>query len=902
METMQHIEEVQKDAPLSDEPRRKGKRIAWILLIAGIVLSIGAAVSLILYFSLRETYLEKLPYDDVDGAVYNNTMVVSKDGLWYLWRDGELSEHGYTYLKNLNDFYTGTSTEQKATRRLFDYYLAKDAENKSYWLIDGNGAEYRIAGDNFSLTEVTLPYLIFTNNTNSRKGAISLSALSSELSAEAEGELAMTKTFLSLSAHKYNEESELYDYLLVSTESETAKNHIYSAAGKRLVSGGTLSVRQFENANQTYTYYFVDETTFAVYSADGVMLSDGETSPILAESGRWGYQISASLDQKTADSFLLVFGGDHAFTLSSAEYDLSTLRIAGDCLILDKIHTDHTVVVTPEKKLLAAYDSVTVGEGILLAYSDGEGDTVYLGKDGRELYRSPYDDLKVHDLSTQSCTVLVSDRINASESGTHSYFFTAPEKTAVRLDLPLHAQVVSAETMCIDQSDTPVYLVSDTDSDGTPLWQIYTPFSANQTGSLYHAIDFYCHGGIVWALGTSYTSETYDILDPFNNRVSLSISAKSGDLARLAFTFRETSALLANPSDPDSTVPMVMLQLTRYEEKQSAVTSGRYFVLYRSAYSESDNFQTASLRVKEVGQNLLLSTPFEFFRAENCLAIHSVSGSQIYRLDDALRLTESASIPYHVAGLITDRLDPTTFYMKISPITDGNASPLQGTHYGLTDSQGNLLLAPCYEQISDASGDRFVVTLRNAQGMVQVKNGEVKTLIDFEFDSLTPLRDGGYLALRRDGKQLLYEDDRLLEGEDLRSVELLSAVLTDEDGFLTYAQAVLVNIGGELQIHLPDTYDTPVCNYVSVPGSHSGTLLDRRAKLVSYYDTAGVLIKTDLLIPTATDEKAFTTQHTGEWYTTRIPDNQSTPISAGDVLNASDRFFHLYPKAEKKTS
>ncbi len=890
----------------NETPKKSSDKKTKIIVIAAVAaLLVILVTSLILFFALRDSYLEDLDYDVVDGPIYNDQMIAAKDGLWYLVKDGKPSEKGYSYLKNLNDFYPDTPADQKASRQLLDYYLAKDAEGGSYILIDKEGNEFIIKGENFSLDSVALPYLIFKNNTDGHQGVISLSALSSELSSSEAGSVSMTKTFLSVSAEKYDSESALYDYLVVTTEDYVQRSHIYSSVGKKILTGNSLTSYSFEKEDEEeIVTYFYDQTAKALYSADGVQLTNGASAPIISTDGTWGYQISKPLNVSASDTteerFLLMFSADATVQVSNANYNFETIKTPYNCLTIDKIHTDATTIISPKSSYTYTYDTVVVKLGMLVATDKDTSETIYLSTDGRKLYSSAkYSDFVVSGLSTDTCTVLTSLQYNATQTEKHSYFFTAPNQEAVRLDLSIHDTVINTGASYVGIDEVPVYLISETQSDGTATRRIYTPFSPNQRSNSYHQIDFYSHGGITWALGTSFTGEVYDLIDPLSNHVAKSIPATSGDLARLDFTYMNAKGMLTDNSDPDSIVPVVMLRMTRHEDRQSEDASARYFALYRTSLMDAQYFQTASLQITEIGQDLVIDDPISFYGAQNCLVTHSVSGDKVYRLDKDLKLVEHASVSYRIEDLITDDLDSNKFYYVVSPLTDGKNAPLSTRYYGITDDQGKVILNPCYEDISTVIGNRFVVTLRNAEGVVEVdEENKVQTLIDFRYQSVYALPDGGFWAVDLDGETILFANGKILEDELLCAVDRIEVIHTDEDGFQTYGYAYIFNIDGELKIHMPETLNAPVCTTVPSISSISDTIDTPHAKLVYYHDASGAPTSSRLLIPTVNAAKAFKDQFTGEWYYSRQASYQLTPATAENILNDSNQFVHLYPKAD----
>lgn len=875
---------------------KKSKK--WIIIGSSVAALLILVIGIILFLVFRNTYLEKLSYDDVGDTMYEHTAIVAEDGLWYLEIGGERSEKGYTYLKSVNDFYTSTELSHLSSRQLFPYYLARTEGYGNYLLLDTSGREYRIEGDNFSLSEAALPYLIFVNNTNSRMAALSLLSLQSELSTRSDTEIAFSQTFPSLSAHKFDEDSENYDYLFAKSNNEEKPHSIFSSTGTRLLNGGEISTRILEKENGDPVYYFVDESTHALYTAKGEKLSEQADSPVIAQNRQWGYQLcKTSATAGTAEEqYLLIFTADHSFTLSDTEYDLSTLRTMEGCLWLRRLHDDSYTVVTPKTKNTVQYLTLREEDGFLAVTLPNTSDQIYLDTHGRELLRSPYDDMKRHELSYGDCTLLSSARCNAESVKTVSFFFTSHDREAVRLDLPTHSSLSAAPNLWgEDEEGEPLYLISETDLDGTPLTRLYAPFAVSPRSEAYHTLDFYSHGGILWAIGTSYTRECYDILDPVNNRVSLAIEAKSGDLARLTFEFCDADALLADATNEDSSVPMLLLKLSRYDENQPKAVAARYFALYRTAPSDSNTFQNTTLQAKELGQNLLLSHPYRFFGAENCLAVYSLSGTRIFRLDESYSLTEYASVPYHVTDVLPDTSHPLQYFLKVIPFTDGSDLLMNSDTFGLTDLQGNLILSPYYEDIIAADGDCFVVTLRNAQGVVTYRKGKQKTLIDFRYTSITSLGEGAYAALRRDGLWELFEgNDRIGKG-DLQSISSVRHARTDDDGYPIYSDVLLFNLDGTLYRHIPTEAYPPLCTHVTVSPSLSHELADRRAKLVSYYDAFGKLERTELLLPTVSDQKEFTESHTDVWYASALEKKQTEPVTAEEILGSSEFFFHLYP-------
>ncbi len=869
------------------------KSTKWILIASGAVL-IALTVTIIIAIVTKDSYLEKLPYDDVYPTVYNQTKIVSEDGALYLVTNGKQSKESYSYLKSVNDFYEGNDWEKTSSLPLYEYYLAKKPGDTNYWLVHANGSEYRIEGDNLSLTEAPLPFLIFQSNSNSRVSALSLRSLDSHLSATKDGTLTLTETFLYLHAGKADGEKESYDYLLAQNDRAGKQCTVYSTQGTALFDCEALSLLSFEKENGDLCYYFIDGNDHKVYSSKGDLLSTGGNAPILSPDQGWAYQACQS-DATLPEDSLFLFSADQSFSVSGREYDLSTLRIFENCIAVERLHEHVIDVICPTTREISSYQAVSEREGFLLARRSGETDWIYLSTEGKELLRSSYDDMRLHELTTDLCYVFTSPSYNNSlPEKTYAYFFASGNGTSAEKRLALNETVRIPEGLCLEDCSAPVYLIASSDQDGTPLYRIYTPFSSQTESNIYHEIDFYCHGGIVWALGTSYTRESYDILDPVNNLLTISVAAKNTDLARLSLEHCETQSLLLDPHNSQSGMSTVLLKLTRFEDKQAGVVATRYFALYRAALSDSPAFGTALLQVKELGQNLLTSHPYDFYPAKNALIIHHATGSRVYRFDTTPRLLECASVPYYVSDLLQDGSNASSVYLKISSVTD-HGLLTQSERFGIADEAGVILLPPAYEAISYAEENRFIVSSRKAYGVVEYDEGKVRTLVDFEYHRVIPLADGAYLATASDGTYELFLKDRRLE-RGILNYTPIQMIRMDEDGYLVYATAPLFNMEGKLYFHEPEQYTSFSSAEAKCPTSHSAQMTDRRVKLISYYDASGTLTASDLLLPTVTDQKYFQTNHTEEWYTSPLAEEQLEPVTQEVILNSPNHFFHLYPK------
>ena len=880
----------------------------WIAIgaIAGTLLL--AVLSLAVAVVLRKDFFKKTDYDHIDATVYNDTAIVGEDGLFYLVRSGKKVSRGFTWLKSVNDYYTDLDnvlTQEESDLVLFEYYLAKDDSHSNYILVTPDGEELTIMGDGLTLEQVALPYLIFQSHSTSRQAVISLQALDSELSSRSSGELALLQTFSQVTPAKSNPLSSLYSHLYTVNTIDTKANRVYNARGAELLRAEAITPLTFYAKEDQPVLYWLDATANALYNDHGAKLSDGPAPLVFSVDRTWAYQLSTPIEEG-AKPYITVISGNGFYTLSDDEYDLSTCAMIGNCLSITAKGKEGTVLIQAPEATQTLYQTLSVSQnGVLTATLKDVTDTIYLDQNGKELLRSPYGDMTVDTLlSSTACAVFRSAAYDAANNGTAYLHFTAPDKKATAATFESNQVLTRFATD--DQAplqDT--FLITETTESGNLLYRIYDPFAVKTVSESYDRIQTFSQEGVYWSLGTSYERNVYDVLDPVNNQVAYSLSLKPEDFARLSFAFETSDVLATDPYDRESGVPTVIFSISRYEEKLNTVTQIRYFALYRQASVEDETFDGKTLICQEIGQNLLQSSSpsIVFYPKQNYLVIHTASGSRALRMNESRELVESHSLNFGIEGVLTDAKDPTVHYLRIlSGVQDG----LSGKKVGLVDAEGNVILTPYYDGIYHAEDGRFTVKLRNAFGVVSYKNGKVRELIDCQYSQVFPIGDGGYIAVDGNGHTYVYDKGRLLYDDALATTsyslpfQTLQVIELDNESRPVVGSAVIINRKGSLYLHMPEHFQrmTP-SSFDSFSSTLPSTIENTPAKLICYYDTAGSLIETQVILPTTAHETAFVTAFTAkqeEWFTSPVKEQQSAPITAGEILALQGPAIKLYQK------
>lgn len=858
-----------------------------------ILICVAAAVLLTVVFLtlvLKKDYIDKIKYDHVASVSYNGVNIVGDDGLFYLEKDGKKISEGYIFLKSVNDYYEdieAACAKSESDLVLFDYYIAHKPDSSSYYLVTSTGEEYTVVGDNYSLDEVKLPYITFVNNTTSRKSAISLLKIDSALSGKSGNDLTLTP-FLTISAEKYDDKV-LYTHLIATDES--SRKSLFCEDGTLVVSTEYLETAVFTDGKQQKKTYFVDVDQNAVYSSGGELLAKGN-EPMKKVSELYGTIVR--FDEKQNCNVLDVFSVNGVFTFSDSKYDISALQTYFGAFSLPIRESGSGIAVyrAIDGNEIKCTNIETQGNGIIRT-DTGNGEYVYICDRGDVLIQTPYSDLVLKtELSGGKTYVFTSESYNSATNNTKAYHFTKIGQKASVMNLgegeSISKLYVNKQTETVEGS----FLLTS-EKNGRISYRICTPFAANPWSDTFDIVETFLQAGIYWSRCVSFDRGGYDIIDPISNQKAGSIVCTESDFAKVSFNFEGYDLMVSNIYDDKNGVPVLLFSIRRYEDNKGTTSSVRYYALYRSAFSSSENFSSGTLRVAEVGMNLLRSDPFTFFAQDNCLVLNGIGTSRVFRLNDSNILAEAASIPYRVKRIMYDNADHSLLYYLVES---------EGGNKGLYDKDGNMILAPYYDAVYSLENGRFVVSLRGGVGVLEYRKSKVKQIIDYSYVRIDALSDGGYIAVDGNGKCVLYEGDDIIRKDPLQSSSIITNYSLSDDGTLEIRYDTLLSINGDLYIHKSETVYKPKCESFEAPALNYRDIENSRAKLISYY-VDGKIESTEIIYPTQYYAEAYAIKQSPNdsgWFFSDEAAEQVIPITKENILASSNYMVSLYSKTVEK--
>lgn len=863
-----------------------------------IIVSICAAVALllivlatILLIALKKDYLEKLPYDHVAPVSYNGVSIVGEDGLFYLVKDGEKLSDGYVFLQSVNDYYDdieAAGAKKDSDLVLFDYYLAHRADSATYYLVTSTGEEYTIMGDNYSIESITLPYIIFINNTTSRKAAISLLKVDSDLSYKSGTDIIL-KPFSTVEPIISNKKV-LSTQLFVTDEASDKKYSLFCDDGTLIVSAEHMERMMFSDGYDKTLSYCLDLDENAVYSPRGELLAKG-SEPLKRVSELFGTMLR--YDEKLGANVLEVFSVNGKVSLTDAEYDLASAKFYKGAIILpvrNKGGFDVINAINGEKHY--CLEAAMRDDGIIFAKS-GEGEYTYFTDCAEVLVTSVYTDLVLlPTLSTGNSYVFSSESHRVATSNANSYYFTRVGYAAVTMSFDANASLAMLSANDGAELVEGSFLVSKLAQNSAIRMEhrICTPFAANPLSDAFDTVDTYLQADIYWSRCASYERGNYDIIDPISNQKAGSILCEGEDFARLSFAFEGYELMVTDNYDEESGIPVLILSIRRYEDNEGTTSNVHYYALYRSIYASSKSFDKGTLKISEIGMNFLRTNPFTFFPHDNCLVLNGIGASRVFRFNDSNILAEVASMPYRVTDVIYDKADPTLLYYLVES---------EGGNKGLYDKDGNSILAPYYNEIYSLENGRFVVSLRGGVGVLEYRNSKIRQIIDYSYCSITAFSDGGYLAIDGNEKCVLYEGDKIIVKDPIQSANNIIAYSIAEDGTLNVRFDLLVSVDGDLYVHKSSVSHKPKCSEFEKVEIGYENIENTRAKLINYY-VDGKLSHTDTVYPTEFYGTVYAIQPSVDqqgWFFSKESAEQITPITKDDLLNYPEYIISLYPKA-----
>lgn len=865
------------------------------IIIPTVCVAVLIAIIVCVALILNTGYLKKLPYDHVNSSVYNGIEVVGDDGLFYLVRDGKKLSKGYVSLQSVNDFYPDSDkdglldaarTGKQVT--LFDYYLAKSEDSSAYLLVDAQGEELKIIGESLSLDKekTRMPYLVFTDNSNGRKCAVSLLCLDSDLSYQSGSELTL-RPFKSLSAKGASEKSELYTYLVTEDITEEGEKSYFTEDGIKITSGVQLSSFSLHSEAEKQEHVYVyNEDDKKIFSTKGELVAADVSEILRVESNDWRYALCHN--EESGKSKIVVISPKRAISLSDADYRLDTMWYLDNCVIIAKKgDTESFDVINVNTSRTANYQSAVPNMSVISATAK-DGSFRYINGDGFEMLSVSYGDMiPVAELSGKNYAVFTSASYNEEMGGAEYLHFASLGKDVYTLELTEGMSV--SKLFFSPDIDVACYRI-DVTRDQKTVYSLLSPFSTVSNQTVYNSVDTFCHNGVAWILAASYEKGAYDVIDPLSSLPITSVKCSAEDFAKYVFEHTDNVALATNKNDPDTAVHMAVIRVSKYD-RGDLIISSRYLVLSRSLPIAFVGYENATLSVTDIGTELLVDSPMNVYTDKNYLVTNTASGSCVYSVDtEDYQLVEVVSLPYRVTDIITDAQNTSVYYFKVE--TDNGL-------VGIYNREAEPILAPYYESISHADDGYFAVKLKGAWGVVRSKGSGAKTVIDFKYSELLPLGDKGYLAVNGEGKTEIYSGKKMVLAEPIQSIKRVYSYSTDENGILSVSRMTLVSADAKLYIHRSEQ-----AMYLSF-GAYGkcdetlGGALNKTAKVIYYYQGTEC-IHTQVIYPTDTEYRLLGADEGTLWYESADAKKQITPILLEQVNEklSEKRIIKLYSKAE----
>ena len=859
----------------------KKKYIIIPLICIIVLVSIIVCVALI----LNTAYLKRISYDHMNSNVYNGVEVVGDDGLFYLVKDGKKVSKGYVSLQSVNDFYSDSLLDAAINGKsavLFDYYLARTYEHSDYMLVNSEGEEVIIAGESLSLDaeKTSLPYLVFTDNSNGRKAVISLHRLDSDLSYKSGNELT-PRPFKDVTPGGVSEDSALCTYLITSDVTDEPQTSYFGPDGIKITSGNEIyPFELYTKTNSEEYLYLYNADDRKIFSISGELVVSNVTQIFREASTDWRYALCR--DEETGKEEIVIFSPQRRLSLSDDEYNLQTLWHMYGCVVIQKADASGINVISISTSRVSTYTSAVPNINVITATAK-DGSYRYLNGDGIEILTGEYGDMiPIEHLSGNSCTVFSSVTYD-TQAGSRNYHFAAAGKDTYTLNVT-DDMVISTVS-----ADYPSFIIRHT-TDESAVYTMLSPFSSIKNPTKYNSLSSFSQNGVCWILGTSYDKRSYDIIDPLSSIAVTTLNCSPEDFAKYIFEHTNNIALATDKQDTDTAVHMSVIKLSRYDT-DDLMSSARYFVLYRPLPISYAGYESSSLCVMDIGSDLLLDDPMSVYTDKNYLVTHTASGSSVYSLDkETYQLNEVATLPYRVTGILTDAHDTSVDYFTVQ-----NDSGMVGVY----NSSAEAVLSPYYSSITHAEDGYFIVGLREAYGVIKVKESGVKTVIDFLYSRILPLGDHGYLATNGEGKTQVYSGSKVVLAEPIQNSDpTVISYTADENGKLSVSRWTLLSADAKLYIHRSEQeLDLTFGRYYGCESHTENTVLNRRATVIYYYH-GSECIHTDVIYPNDPLTSLYESPEGSGWYLSKTAADQTQTVTINDIAAMNKNIIKLYSKAK----
>ena len=890
---------------------QKNKIFVIAAIVAAVILvAAGITVAVV----LSGSYLDSMKdYNFTEDFTYNGVEIVEDDGLFYLTKNGKkLSRKGYTYLQDLNsDHYSYNYNEFSAQDILaaddfviYDYYLARKPDAEGLLLVNTDGDEIAIEGENLYFYGTYLPYVQLKDSVTGEYGVISLDALDSDLSVNAGKEISLTM-FDGVEFEKLDDDGVRYDYVIAENEDVAVNAPSYTyfdTEGTKLFASASYAATPYDiyDENGKNLRYFVTGEG-KLYGLDGKLIaSDVENVEALDE-----YMLvscmptdeALSAEANALKAYVQVISWKIQFVIDNTKYDLETAGANGNLVWLSERKDG---VATGKYRLFNLITGETSDEyaqissaGAFLVKGELNGSYAYIDAEtGKVLCTSQYDDM------TWYCEgVLASVKEFAAKTATMTNNLPASYLHFVK-----GGQDERTMTLALGQSVEPivvrdeltVYKVTTVDSTSNVNYSIsstyaYFPFSASAAKTASYdkieVLNVFANAAPI-AVGTDYEAGKYDIIDLVNGEVLRTVSAQGAEMAKTSISHNSTQILAVDGTKRENAVDIAMLSIVKIDDNQD-VASTEWVAISRGAVmTEKGDYRMAAAVLTELGDNLI-RTEFhasvvedgEVTEFSKYLTVRTgVSSTDIYELNEELELEKISTLPYFVY-----RIERWGDSLEDVHLIVGN---LNGS-MGLYDVNGTQILAPVYEADTIQTFGKYIIAeSRNAYGLFSynAKNGKVKQVLDFEYESIHRIC-GDAFVVQIGYDWYLYEGDDLVKNSPIIGEPGFGVNISidEETGAIQCNEYFTVNIKGKFYIHREKARNLEFTDFVAQTVS-GGSVITSGVKVVNFRNADGTLIESKVLYPTLKSAFEFTTPDaTATWYTTGVKELQDVATQITEI-------------------
>ncbi len=875
----------------------KKRRLILTFSICG-VLIIAAVVAMIFVFRRETTKysFDKLKCDYISDVAYNDTYIVGKDAGFYLWRDGKTISEKYDSITSVNDYYgedlSAVLCSKESNQRIYDLYIARSSDSDEYIFINSAEEKYILAGADYSLTEVCMPLLIFTNSSNGCKAVVNLDALNSGLSSFADGYIYPNEfnSGVEICTRPFSEASsfETCDYVIAKQESNgIVRSLVFSSMGKLIVSTDQLELIRVSDDEGNSSVFFCDLSVGSIYSKSGELIASNIQDPQsdIAIYENYAVAFSQIGDKNT----YTCFNADKVISVSSDEYDLSSIGFTDGCIYLKDLKQGAYNVVSVFLDGVKKYDRIIDKNGYLLARNQSNSRYIYLNNRGELLFEYTHGDLELHTLLSGD-GICVFNEYAQGAPRVESLVFGMPNKDHKKVTLK---EGYSFEIAKISQGSENtgygIFFEKEMSSSGAEYLSVYTPFEKNTLSEKYDRVDIFRSNGILFALGANYSKGYYDIIDLPSNSTVQRIECAGEDFAKLSFEIIDERYLVYDAKKENGRFPIVILSLKKNINDFSDAGSRKMIALYRSSTAVTKGFDYAKLNSFEF--EAASDGNFTSFDSQRYLSVKTSSTESLFTVNKDYSLVRVATVYGKIKNVIADCSDPNVKYI-ISENDKG--------YLGLYDIDGNQLLSHYYTDIRFVDKDKIGVSRNGAYGVLRYFDGKISQLFDFKYVDMSYFGEGTILLKEASGNSILYRNLRLALDEDVLGGKTLINYVEGQNGY--ERQAVII-LAAEDKLYIDEIEGSAPVELDSFsPQEKTETkVLNDRAKLVYYYKD-GELVGKDVVYPTVSfedqflnnDSYIFDTKGEGNWYYEYDTSSLGSALAKEDLITSSENFITLY--------